>query len=68
MAKKPKDPRELAARALCDLRGTPPDIKMAGRPMWESYLDEVDAVLAAIGFQSGTVTSVNDNGEHNGRR
>ncbi|WP_417585081.1 hypothetical protein [Pelagibacterium sp.] len=62
MPRKPKDPRELAARALCDLRGNPPDIKMGGRPMWESYLDEVDAVLAAVGFATGVVISVNDNG------
>tara|TARA_A100001391_G_scaffold52936_1_gene32313 strand:+ start:2789 stop:2992 length:204 start_codon:yes stop_codon:yes gene_type:complete len=61
MARKPKDPREIAARALCDLHGHPPDIKMDGRPMWESYLDEVDAVLTAVGFEAGTVTSVNDN-------
>tara|TARA_R100000365_G_scaffold3696_1_gene13719 strand:+ start:22075 stop:22275 length:201 start_codon:yes stop_codon:yes gene_type:complete len=63
MPRKPKDPRELAARALCDLHGHPPDAKMDGKPLWESYLDEVDAVLTAVGFETGTVTSVNDNGE-----
>lgn len=61
MPKREKDPRELAARALCELHGHPPDITMDGKPMWMSYLDEVDAVLNAVGFQSGTVTSVNDN-------
>lgn len=59
--KKPKDAREVAARALCEFHGHRPDIKMDGKPMWMSYLEEVDVVLAAIGFQSGTVTSVNDN-------
>lgn len=61
MPRKPKDPREMAARALCDLHGHPPDAKMNGEPIWKSYLDEVDAVLTAVGFETGTVTSVNDN-------
>ena len=42
-----KPPRERAARALCELDGHPPDIKMDGQPMWCSYLDQVDAVLRA---------------------
>ncbi|NKE77833.1 hypothetical protein [Ochrobactrum sp. MC-1LL] len=42
-----KPPRERAARALCELHNNPPDIKFEGRPMWESYLDEVDTVLEA---------------------
>ena len=42
-----KPPRERAARALCKLHDVPPDIKFEGRPMWESYLDEVDTVLKA---------------------
>lgn len=42
-----KPPRERAARALCALHNNPPDIKFEGRPMWESYLDEVDTVLKA---------------------
>lgn len=55
------DPRERAARALCQLHGHPPDIEMDGRPTWESYLADVDVVLAAIGWEAGTITSVNDN-------
>lgn len=47
MAQQIKPPRERAARALCQLHGHPPDIKMDGAPMWTSYLDEVDAVLSA---------------------
>ena len=61
MPRRPKDPREIAARALCEFNGYPADITMEGRPMWECYLEEVDVVLAAVGFESGTVTSVNDN-------
>ena len=44
---KPKSPRERAARALCRLAGNPEDTNFEGRPMWTSYLDEVDAVLQA---------------------
>ena len=47
MAPEIRSPRERAARALCELQGHPPDIKMAGRPMWMSYLEEVDTVLKA---------------------
>lgn len=47
---KPKPARELAARALCRLDGHPEDIKFEGRPMWESYLEQADAVLEAIGW------------------
>lgn len=50
MARKAAPPRELAARALCRLDGHPEDIRFEGRPMWESYLPQVDAVLeAALG-------------------
>lgn len=42
-----KPPRERAARALCRLAGVPEDTRFEGRPMWESYLPEVDAVLSA---------------------
>lgn len=42
-----KTPRERAARALCRMNGVPEDTKFEGRPMWESYLDEVDTVLKA---------------------
>lgn len=42
-----KPPRERAARALCRMNGVPEDTKFEGRPMWESYLDEVGTVLKA---------------------
>lgn len=45
-----KPPRERAARALCNLDGSPPDIPFDGHPMWVSYLPQVDAVIrAALG-------------------
>lgn len=44
---KPTSPRERAARALCRKQGMPENIKFEGRPMWESYLDQVDIVLEA---------------------
>lgn len=50
--RKPRDPRELAARALCRLHGVPEDTQFEGKPMWESFLMDVDAVLKAIGWQS----------------
>jgi len=42
------DPRERAARALCRKAGHPENIKFEGKPMWQSYLDDVDAVIAAL--------------------
>ncbi|MBR7654846.1 hypothetical protein KCX83_21385 [Brucella oryzae] len=42
-----KPPRERAARALCRMNRVPEDTKFEGRPMWESYLEEVDTVLKA---------------------
>lgn len=42
-----KSPRERAARALCRRAGNPEDTKFEGKPMWMSYLDEVDIVLRA---------------------
>lgn len=42
-----KLPRERAARALCELAGHLPDVKVEGKPLWQSYLPEVDAVLRA---------------------
>ncbi|MBN8241904.1 hypothetical protein JF546_02630 [Nitratireductor aquimarinus] len=45
--RKPKPPRERAARALCTSRGLPENTKFEGRPMWESLLPEVDIVLKA---------------------
>lgn len=52
MARKIRPPRERAARALCELHGHPPDIKMEGHPMWMSYLEEVDTVLKAALIES----------------
>lgn len=46
--------RELAARALCRLHGNPEDTMFEGRPMWESYLPEADAVIEAIGWRENT--------------
>lgn len=46
--RKPKPARELAARALCRFDGHPEDTKFEGKPMWESYLDQADAVLEAL--------------------
>ncbi|WP_223478551.1 ArsR family transcriptional regulator [Oricola indica] len=40
-------PREIAARALCRMDGHPENIQFEGRPMWASYLPQVDAVLMA---------------------
>lgn len=49
-ARKPKPAIELAARALCRCAGLPEDSKLNGRPMWEDFLPEADAVLEAIGW------------------
>lgn len=48
MIAKPKPARELAARALCRKAGNPEDSTFEGRPMWESYLPEVDVVIEAL--------------------
>jgi hypothetical protein len=42
-----KPPRERAARALCRFNGVPENTQFEGRPMWESFLPEVDAILEA---------------------
>ena len=48
--KKQMSPRERAARALCRFNNVPDNTQFEGRPMWESFLPEVDAVLeAALG-------------------
>lgn len=52
-SEKLEDRREIAARSLCRLDGHPEDIKFEGRPMWESYLPEADAVLAAVERKDG---------------
>lgn len=44
---------ERAARAMCRFHGLPENTKFEGRPMWESYLDEARAVLAAIDKAEG---------------
>ena len=40
-------PRERIACALSRLQGHPPDIRFEGEPMWQSFLAEADAALAA---------------------
>lgn len=47
MPKRPKPPRERAARALCSSMGLPENTSYKGRPMWENFLSEVDIVLQA---------------------
>ncbi len=47
----PTDPRELAARALCRKAGNPENTMFEGKPMWMSYLKEVDVVLEAVGWR-----------------
>ncbi len=42
-----QSPREKAARALCRLDGNPENSTFEGKPMWHSYLVQVDAVLKA---------------------
>lgn len=39
---------ERAARALCALDGHPENAKMDGKPLWQNYLPEAQAVLQAI--------------------
>jgi hypothetical protein len=42
------DVRERAARALCRKAGNVEMAKFEGKPLWMSYLDEVDTVLRAM--------------------
>lgn len=50
--KRTQPPRERAARALCRFNDVPENIAFEQRPMWESFLPEVDAVLeAALGAE-----------------
>lgn len=51
MAPHGKDPREAAARALCRKAGNPENTMFEGKPMWKSYLDDVDTVLEAVGWR-----------------
>lgn len=39
---------EKVARALCRHAGNPENTKFEGRPMWESYLPEAQAVIDAL--------------------
>lgn len=39
--------RERAARSLCEMQGHLPDELKDGRPRWESFLPDVDAVWRA---------------------
>ncbi|MES3152933.1 hypothetical protein [Sphingomonas faeni] len=39
---------EHAARAMCRFHGLPENTKFEGRPMWESYVPEVKAIVAAL--------------------
>lgn len=47
-----KEIREVAARALCRKAGNVEMARFEGKPLWMSYLVEVDTVLAAIGYDS----------------
>lgn len=52
---KQQSPRERAARRLCRVAGNPEETRFEGRPMWQSYLPEVDEVLrAALGEEELT--------------
>lgn len=48
MVAREKPPVELAARALCRLRGLPEDTRFNGAPMWHSLVSEVIMVLEAV--------------------
>jgi hypothetical protein len=47
MTARVKPPLELAARALCRLRGVPEDTRFNGAPMWHSAAFEALTVLKA---------------------
>ncbi|PZU95546.1 MAG: hypothetical protein DI527_00630 [Chelatococcus sp.] len=47
-ARRVREPREIAARALCRRAGHPENTKFEGKPMWMSFLPDADAVLAAL--------------------
>ena len=48
MTARKKPPLELAARALCRLRGLPEDTRFNSAPMWHSAVHEAMVVMAAI--------------------
>lgn len=39
---------ERVARALCEQDAHPPDARMGGKPLWQDYLSEARAAIAAI--------------------
>ena len=39
---------ERAARELCRINGMAPNVNYNGRPMWQSYVPEVSAVLDVL--------------------
>jgi hypothetical protein len=41
-------PIERAARAICTLKGNPEEAVHEGKPMWQSYLPQVAAVVEAL--------------------
>lgn len=43
--------KEAAGRAICKLRRLPEDALIDGRPLWECFMPEVDAVLEAIDWK-----------------
>lgn len=45
--RKPKSPRERAARALCSYFDVPENIVRDKKPMWTQYLEMADVVLKA---------------------
>ena len=47
MAARKKPPLELAARALCRLRGLTEDTRFNGAPMWHSAVSDAMVVLEA---------------------
>ncbi|EQA97230.1 hypothetical protein [Sphingobium sp. HDIP04] len=49
-------PIERAARALCKLDGYAEDGEREGKPLWRSYLPQVQAVLDAIEEPSPRMT------------
>lgn len=57
MTRKPKPARELAARALCRKANLPENATHNGRPLWEDFLPEADAVLEAIGWREPEISN-----------
>lgn len=51
-------PREKIARVMCRRAGHPESIAFEGKPMWESYLTDADAILKALGIHEAAVNLV----------